>query len=188
VSGDQELLRRCRSGDTKAWDAVVRRSAPMVYRLACRMLRDDTLAEDATQEAFLRMVRSIETFDPTRAFEPWACRITVNVCLRRLENGSRRELGARALMDFAHDEDGDSETSPEVHASRREILAILEQGFSALSGQDRGLLTLRYREGLSDAEVAQVCRLPVNTVKTRIFRARAQLVQHVRRSLVGDES
>ena len=185
---DRELLRRCRSGDTKAWEILVRRSSSMVYRIACRMLRDDTAAEDATQEVFLRMLRSIETYDPTRAFEPWACRITYNVCLRRLERGSRHELGANASTDLAVAEVGGVAASPEVHASHRETLAILEQGFSTLSGQDRGLLTLRYREGLTDAEVAQACQLPLNTVKTRISRARARLAQHVRRSLGGDDS
>lgn len=186
VLGERDLLRRCRSGDAKAWETLVRRSAPMVYRVACRMLRDDALAEDAMQESFLRMVRSMDSFDPTRAFEPWACRITVNVCLRRLAGGSRQELGACASTELAR-EAGESGTNPEAQAERRETLAILEQGFSALSGQDRGLLTLRYREGLSDAEVAHCCQLPVNTVKTRVSRARAQLAKHLRRSLGGDD-
>jgi RNA polymerase sigma-70 factor (ECF subfamily) len=93
-----------------------------------------------------------------------------------------------ASRELADAESDTSETSPEAHASRREFLTILERGFSALSGQDRGLLTLRYREGFSDAEVARIYRLPVNTVKTRIFRARAQLVRYVRRSLGGDHS
>ena len=188
AAAELELVRRCRTCDPRAWEALVRCSAPMVYRVAYRVLGDRAQAEDATQEAFLRMYRSFATYDPTRAFEPWACRITVNVCLRRLDKGAKRELVTRELRDLPTGNGDTAATTPEALAARREALAVLEQGFAELTPRDRAFLTLRYREGFSDAEVAQACDESVNTVKSRILRARTRLAHYLKRSLGGDES
>ncbi len=193
TAADHELIRRCRRGEARAWEALVRSSTPLVYRLALRMLRDAGLADDATQEVFLRMVRSFDSYDATRAFEPWLCRIAYHVCVRRLQGTTRRELNG-ATDELSEEYQGQltdivegAPADPESAAAHREAVAMLEQGFAQLTPQDRGLLTLRYREGLSDAEVAEATQMAVNTVKSRIFRARAQLARHVRSSLGGDE-
>jgi RNA polymerase sigma-70 factor, ECF subfamily len=176
---DQDLFRRCRRGDPKAWDALVRSFAPMAYRIAYRMLGDAALAEDATQETFLRMFRSFASFDPTRAFEPWVARITVNVCARRLQAKSSSEHPRENTDERAGSFEEAFASSPEGQAASRELLRSLEQGFDLLTPQDRALLTLRFREGLSEAEVAEAMSMPVNTVKTRIHRARAQLTRYL---------
>lgn len=151
----------------------------MAYRIAYRMLGEAALAEDATQETFLRVFRSFNSYDATRALEPWVARITVNVCARRLQAKSAGER-PREDTDAASSLFEDAlAPSPERQAASRELLRSLEDGFEQLTPQDRALLTLRFREGLSDSEVSGAMHMPINTVKTRIHRARAQLARHL---------
>jgi RNA polymerase sigma-70 factor (ECF subfamily) len=185
AAAHHELVRRCRRGELKAWDELVRCFAPMAYRIAFRMLSDAASAEDATQETFLRMFRSFDSYDVTRPLEPWVARITVNVCVKRLQAPSARE---RTTEDGSESHHGIADTvapSPEHQAASRELLRSLEDGFLALSPQDRALLTLRFREGLSEPEVAEAMQMPVNTVKTRVHRARAQLARYLASSNRG---
>lgn len=155
---------------------MVRQLTPLVYRLAFRMLRSAAEAEDASQEVFVRMHRSIDSFDPTRPLAPWVGRITYHVCLRRLQSAGRRaEVGMAEPEQTERLPDPHRGNDPELRVAGREAGALLERALSDLSAQDRALLDLRYREGMSDAEVAEATGMPVGTVKTRIFRARARL-------------
>jgi RNA polymerase sigma-70 factor (ECF subfamily) len=169
-----ELARRCRGGDPDAWREFVRRYTPLVYRLSFRMLRSAGEAEDASQEVFFRMYRSFDTFDSTRPLDPWIARTTYHACLRRLESVTRRREQPSEPAVLATVEDGQV-LDPEQAAAGQEATAFLSRALEGLSAQDRALLDLRYREGLSDAEVSEATGMPVNTVKTRIFRARGRL-------------
>lgn len=152
----------------------MRRFTPLVYRLSYRMLRDGAEAEDVSQEVFIRMHRSFDGYDPTRPLAPWVSRTTYHACLRRLQSAARRE--GQLEREASHGADGESGgPSPEQSAEANEAAALLARAVEELPAQDRALLDLRYREGLSDAEVSEATGMPVNTVKTRLFRARAKL-------------
>ena len=169
---DAELARACRKNEPAAWRRLVDRFTPMVYRLAVRMLRRPADAEDACQEVFMRVHRSIESYDGTRPLAPWVLRITYNVGLRRLERvAGQPRTAAEELIEALPVEGHD----PEHGTVRGEEDALLERFLGELSAQDRALIVMRYREGLSDAEVAEATGMLVNTVKTRLHRARAQL-------------
>ena len=152
----------------------MRRFTPLVYRLAFRMLRDGAEAEDVSQEVYLRMHRSFDSYDPTRPLAPWVSRTTYHACLRRLQSGARRAGQLEREPSRSRDVEADG-PSPEQSVQEGEAAALLARAVEGLPAQDRALLDLRYREGLSDAEVAEATGMPVNTVKTRIFRARAKL-------------
>ncbi len=173
---DSDLARLCRQGDAAAWRRLVRRFTPLVYRVALRMLRTTAAAEDASQEVFMRVHRSFHSFDPTRPLAPWISRIAYNVCLRQIQKTGRRgeTLTDPVAMPQPEPERG---SGPEERTATREASGFLLEAVDRLPAQDRALLTLRYREGLSDAEVAEATGMPVGTVKTRIFRARARLRQ-----------
>jgi len=173
-STEADLARRCRRGEADAWGELVRRFTPLVYRLSARMLRDGAEAEDVSQEVFLRMYRSFDGYDPTRPLAPWVSRTTYHACLRRLQSAARRVGQLEREASVAADVDPDA-PSPEQSAEANEAAALLARVVEELPAQDRALLDLRYREGLSDAEVSEATGMPVNTVKTRIFRARAKL-------------
>ncbi len=174
ASSEADLARRCRRGDPDAWQDLVRRFTPLVYRLSFRMLRDEAEAEDASQEVFLRMHRSFDSYDPTRPLSPWVSRTTYHACLRRLQSAARRQGKLEREASLSDDVDADAR-SPEQSAEANEAAALLARAIEDLPAQDRALLDLRYREGLSDAEVSEATGMPVNTIKTRLFRARAKL-------------
>lgn len=167
---EAELHRRSAAGDRKAWREIIRRHSPAVYRLALRMLGSTEEAEDAAQDAFTRMYSSFASYDPARPMGPWVSRITYHVCLARLARRGR-----------AHEEDLDPErfessaADPEVATARSERDAVLADAVDRLPVQDRVLVTLRYREGMTQAEVAESLEMPLGTVKTRLHRARAKL-------------
>lgn len=171
---DADLARKCRQDSAEAWRELVRRVSPLVYRLSLRMLRSRDEAEDACQEVFLRIHRSFDTYDPTRPLAPWVGRITYNVCLRRLGKVSRKKSLTTDPVEIA--QVGDlGNPGPEAQAAGKEAHELLEEALSGLSAQDQALVDLRYREGLSDAEVAEATGMPVGTVKTRLHRARGKL-------------
>jgi RNA polymerase sigma-70 factor (ECF subfamily) len=156
----------------------------MAYRIAYRMLADSASAEDAVQETFLRMFRSFDSYDAARPLDPWVARITVNVCMRRLQAAGARTYVPEQATEYSLSEDPVA-PDPERQAASRELLRSLEDGFLELAPRDRALLTLRFREGLGDAELSEALQMPVNTVKTRIHRARAQLARFLALSIRG---
>lgn len=169
---DAELVRRARNDDPAAWRTLVRRHTPMVYRLALRTLRHPDDAEDTTQEVFLKMNKYLDSYDPTRPLPPWLGRITWHACLKRL--GERRPELHDSPDEVGELRDHD-EPSPESAFASREAESLLVGALAKLPAQDRFLIDLRYREGQSDVEVAEATGMNVNTVRTRLFRARQAL-------------
>jgi len=170
---DADLSRRCRQGDPDAWRILIRRCSPLVYRVALRMVSGPAEAEDVCQEVFMKIHRSFDTFDPTRPLSPWVGRITYNTCLRRLKGVARAGVPTEpSRLEWVRD---DRHPGPEVLAARSEAGELVLEAMDGLAAQDRALLTMRYREGLSDADLAEATGMPVNTVKTRLFRARKLL-------------
>lgn len=102
---DAELCYLARHGDRRAWRALVRRHTPMVYRLSVRMLGPGAGAEDACQEAFMKMHGSFDSYDLARPLAPWLGRITYHACLKRLSKSSRSGLPTDPL-DLQHVRDG----------------------------------------------------------------------------------
>ena len=176
-ASELDLIRRCRGGSTDAWRAFVRRFSPLVYRVSYRMLRSREEAEDASQEAFLRIYRSFDSFDATRPPEPWLSRIAYNVCLKRIARRAGDPAAPSALDEELLPDTGS--ISPERAARGREAGEALESAMEQLSAQDRTILSLRYKEGLSIADVSEATGIPPGTVKVRVFRAKAKLRNHM---------
>lgn len=171
-ASDADLVRRARGGEAAAWRALVRRHTPMVYRLALRTLRQPADAEDAAQEAFVNMSRYLSSFDPTRPLGPWLGRITYHACLRRLGKGGPGDATDPDVLEAVAPDHG---ASPEAATAARETGDLIVRAVDQLPAQDRFLIGLRYREGHTDVEVAEATGMNVNTVRTRLFRARAAL-------------
>lgn len=159
------------------------RFTPLVYRVAYRMVSNKQEAEDASQETFIRVYRSLDGFDATRSLAPWIAQITYHVCLKRLHKVSSEssvdyfgtELAEIVDQKALTDETDGHYSDPEKCVNDLQEQHWLTDSLNQLAAQDRLLLDLRYREGLSDTELGQVTGIPVNTVKTRIFRARSFL-------------
>lgn len=181
------LIRRCKSGDSRAWGELVRRMTPLVYRLCYRMLKNTAEAEDGAQEAFLRAFRFFHTFDASRPVEPWLSHVTYNVCLQRLNKQKRQPEPGASGMDESRLEDGmgPKMVGPEAGAASAEEAVLLTSAMDELSAQDRAILHMHYWEGFTTSEVSEMTAMPVNTVKIRMFRARDKLRKFLALSLQG---
>ena len=121
----------------------------------------------------MRIHRSFDSFDPTRPLAPWVARITYNVCLKQLAGAAKRGEASDPAQ-LARVEDLRA-PNPEAMVGATESREIVHRALDRLAAQDRVLIALSYREGMSNAEVAEATGMPVGTVKTRLFRARARL-------------
>ena len=160
----QETLR-----DANAFSEVVQRYQGRIYRLAYRLLGNAEEAEDATQEAFLRAYRSLRTFRPDASFSPWMYRIATNVCLDMLRARRAHTSLDESLLDPA------SGVSVEGTVAERERLRALTEAIRRLPVGLRTVFLLRHEAELTYEEIAQTLGLPLNTVRTRLFRARNAL-------------
>ena len=153
---------------------MIRRFSPLAYRLSARVLGAGAEAEDAVQETFSNVYRSIGTYDPQRSLAAWMSTVAYHAALRRLGRAARPGRAAPE-PDAAAELRDEGDPGPERRAAAHEAGAILDDAMGRLAAQDRALLELRYREGLSDSEVAEAVGMPIGTVKTRLFRAREKL-------------
>ena len=178
---DPALVRACQRGERGALDELIRATYADVYRLARRMLADPDEAADATQEVFVRVMRSVVGFRGDAAFGTWLHRVTVNVCLTTLRKRSRaREAGTVAgRTPFAMPDDvmaiaGD-DALPDDRAATADLARRSEAALATLSEEARAVVVLRDIEGLSTKEVAEVLGVTESVVKVRLHRAHARL-------------
>jgi RNA polymerase sigma-70 factor (ECF subfamily) len=178
---DIHLLARLRHPDSaqdwlEAWETLIREHSGRVYGLARRMLRHRQDAEDATQVVWERVLSALESFRAESALSTWLFRITMNVCLTRLD--SRKHAPAEPPgEDDLLDSIADDAPDPERRALGRETRDAVERAIGELEPAFRAVILLREVEGLSYEEIARALDVPVNTVKTRLYRARLDLQQ-----------
>jgi RNA polymerase sigma-70 factor (ECF subfamily) len=185
--GDAELVARACEGDEAAFEQLVLRHQRYVFNLAYRVLGDYAEAEDMTQEAFVRVWRGLSGFRGQAQFTTWLYRIVHNLCLNRLP-GLRRELLQTEPLEEVLADPGPSLTDL---FDTRERLAFLHAQLNRLPEKYRLVLTLRYLQHLSYAEVAAALDMPMGTVKTHIHRARRLLRERLRQweeHSTGDEN
>ncbi|TLM77889.1 MAG: RNA polymerase sigma factor [Actinobacteria bacterium] len=147
-----------------------------VYGHALRFFGDRTSAEDAVQEVFIKVYRSLDTFDGRSAFTTWLYRITRNVCLDMFRAGRRRPAPVDPVDVEA--------VAPGDLADQVVTQAAVETAMGALAPEDRDALNAVALFDLSYADAAEALGVPVGTVKSRVFRARRALATMLR---VGDD-
>ncbi|HUU23204.1 MAG TPA: sigma-70 family RNA polymerase sigma factor [Phycisphaerae bacterium] len=175
---DDDLVRMYAGGDAEAFDVLFDRHYASVFRFAQAILGDPAAAEDVLQEAFLAAARAAATYDGRGRFRPWLMRIVRNRCLNRVESGrARRATGPGAGP--APDTVASSRSGPVERASARERREAVEAAIAELPERQREAIGLYAFEQMSYREIAEVMQMPVNTVKTLIHRARANLAREL---------
>jgi RNA polymerase sigma-70 factor, ECF subfamily len=182
---DPARVRACQKGEAGALDALIRATYADVYALCRRMLADPDEAADATQEVFVRVMRSVIGFRGDSAFGTWLHRVTVNVCLTALRKRSKARAAGMVAGGTPFALPGDdaslvsSDVSPSEAAETADLLSRSEAALARLPEDARAVVVLRDIEGLSTKEVADLLGVTENVVKVRLHRAHARLRQLV---------
>ena len=174
ASDDAELCERIRGGDRAAFEQLMRRHNRTLFRTARAILRDDAEAEEAVQDAYLRAYRALPAFRGEAKLSTWLVRIAANEALTRRRKQARR--GALApVVGLEHAAQARTREGPRDQAERRELGRLIEARIDGLPDLFRGVFVLRAVEELSVEETAAALDIPPATVRSRFFRARAQL-------------
>lgn len=185
IPGSEEdaLVARARAGEPGAFEDIYTRHHGQVYSLAYRMTGNPADAEDLCQDVFLTAFRKLGSFQGRSSFSTWLYRVAINRSkdfLRKKRRGSElqpaddRPLEA-AAVDAA--EQQGRESGPEAGAIASDAQRLVRDALARLPVNLRTPLVLHELEGMQYREVAALLRLPVGTVKSRIFRARVQLAE-----------
>jgi RNA polymerase sigma-70 factor (ECF subfamily) len=181
---DDELIARARDGDHEAFRVLVERHQGRLFRLAARVLRDQDLARDAVQDAFLKAYVSLRRFEGRSSFYTWLYRLTLNVCLdmrRRSKSDRTVEWNDAQLPDGSLPGESISAgadaapAGPDVELERAEIRDRVSQAIDELPQEARETLLLREVDGLSYAEIAETLGIPRGTVMSRLHYARKRV-------------
>lgn len=165
---DPSVLARLQLGDIAALEICYREFGPRVQRL-CRRLVGRDQADDAAQEVFVKLHERAAQFSGKSRFSTWLYQVTMNHCLKRVERERRRDtlpLSDSTTCGWAEDDLRAVDDRDQV-----------ERWLRALAPALRAVLVLRELEGLDYKEIADVLRLPVGTVMSRLHRARQKLIE-----------
>ncbi len=165
---DRDLIASAQRGDRRAFGELVCRHQKGVIGVVYRMCGDPRLAEDAAQEAFMRVWQNLNKYDPQHAFRSWLYRIAANAALDAL----RRERPSVEIDDLPL---ADPRPTPEQAAESDQRTARVRQAVARLSEPLRWVLVLREYEQLSYQEIAAALDIPLGTVMSRLNTARIQL-------------
>jgi len=167
------LLAGAQGGNLFAFEEVVRRYQRRVYATALRIVRRHDLADDVTQETFLRAHRALASYDRGRPFGPWICRIAANLAINHVRSPEARE---EALDEAAFDRStGAASDGPLDAMLEKEAQRVLEEAVGRLPPEQRAVFVLRTFENLSYKEIAEALDLSAGTVMSRLSRAREKL-------------
>lgn len=166
-----------------ALDPIYRKFHRTAFLQALKILRDDELALDMVQEAFVRVLRHRDQLGEKKDPAGWIRRIVTNLCVDELrKRRTANQVDADGIGDVAAPVN--AELSPLYACETRELRTLLREGLSTLSDDHRELFLMRETEGMSYAEMAEEVDVPAGTVMSRLFHARKKLQSHLRRGLM----
>jgi RNA polymerase sigma-70 factor (ECF subfamily) len=183
----EALIQRCLRGDQAAWELIVKQHWRKVFNVAYKFVGKHDEAEDLTQDIFLKIFRSLDTFDRRANFQTWLISVSRNLCIdhyrsvRKERETIDRQVDANELTPAATD------AGPIAVLEQRDRVTLLRQALAKLPESLRTAVVLRDLHELSYQEIADRLHLPEGTVKSRINRGRTELARQVRK-LGGDEN
>lgn len=172
---ESSIIAAAATGDPEAERALFEAHVDRIYRLAYRMTRDEALAEDYTQDTFVRAFAKLSGFEGRAAFSTWLHSIAVSVVLnglRKVKRFRRREVGLDQVAEAAARID-----NPDL-----ELRMVLDRAIDLLPDELRLIFVMHDVEGYKHREIAEALDVPVGTTKTRLSRARAELKLGLTRS------
>jgi RNA polymerase sigma-70 factor (ECF subfamily) len=182
----EALIQQCLKGDQQAWDQIVKTYWRKVFNVAYKFVGKHDEAEDLAQDIFLKIFKSLDTFDRRANFQTWLISISRNLCIdhyrsvRKERETIDRDVDANELTPVSHD------IGPVAALEQRDRVTLLREALAGLQETLRTAVIMRDIQEMSYQEIADALRLPEGTVKSRINRGRTELARQIRR-LRGDD-
>jgi RNA polymerase sigma-70 factor (ECF subfamily) len=177
---DQELIAAVLAGDQQAFGTLVFRYQDRLFNGIARLVRCESLAADVVQDAFVLAWRKLDSFGGRSAFYTWLFRIARNQAVSRLRS-MKPTVSLDGLMEAGASGFDAESAPPDAGMEREESLMQLELAMEQLSDDHRAIIVLREIEEMDYEQIAECLELPVGTVRSRLFRARMQLREELRK-------
>lgn len=187
---EKEAIKKVQSGETGAFREIIEKYQKPVYSHCRGFLRNEQEAEDASQEVFVNVFKSIKRFRGDSKLGTWIYRITANVCKNKLKQLKR--LNAPLIDDASQNEEGETvsivervkekeEKEPDREFASKSASELISRRIAELTDEQKQVIMLRDVEGRSYEEIARIMRLTVSAVKSKLFRARENLRDTLKR-------
>ncbi len=176
---DKELVEKAKKGDVSAFEQLLFRYEKQIFCYILRFINQKENAEDVTQETFIKLYRSLKTFDPEYKFRTWLYTIATHTAYDWLRKGKKMQE-----LFIIDDPDNQFETSSDETAYKelemKENKEMVDKAIDKIKPKYKAIVVLFYRDDLSYEEISQVLDLPINTVKTHLYRAKKALSEELK--------
>jgi len=176
----RDIIEQAQAGDMAAFERIYKAASGLVYSVALRITNSRPEAEEVAQDVFIKIYHSLKDFEFRSSFKTWAYRITVNTALNACKK-TAKESHRRQDFDMIIDSQAASvDTRNDIchQEERAQAKARIEALLAVLNPDQRACMVLREIEGLSYEEIARTLRININTVRSRLKRARMALMAH----------
>ncbi|MFD1063407.1 RNA polymerase sigma factor [Winogradskyella litorisediminis] len=173
TTNDHQLIKLILNGNQNAYAQLVNRYKDLVFTLALRMLKNREEAEEVSQDAFVKVYKSLDKFKGDSKFSTWIYKVTFNTCLDNLKKNKKHRNNV-SIDEFTFNKIETIDNALE-HIIKAEKTKVIKQCINSLPNEDAYLLTLFYFEELSLDEISEIINVSSNTIKVKLFRARKKL-------------
>jgi RNA polymerase sigma-70 factor (ECF subfamily) len=181
----EELIARCLKGDQAAWELIVRQHWRKVFNVAYKFVGKYDEAEDLAQDIFLKIFKSLKTFDRRANFQTWLISVSRNLCIDHYRSVRKERETIDRGVDASELSPASPDTSPIAALEQRDRVVLLRDALAELPDTLRTAVILRDIQELSYQEIAARLSLPEGTVKSRINRGRNELARHIKKRTTG---
>ena len=176
-----ELIERCLTGDQQAWEQIVRLHRRKVFNVAYKFVGKHDEAEDLTQDIFLKIFRSLDTFDRRANFQTWLISVSRNLCIDHYRAVRKERETINRDVDPSDFAPASPDTRADTQLEQRDRVKLLRKALDKLAPTLRTAVMLRDIQELTYQEIADRLHLPEGTVKSRINRGRTELARQIQR-------
>jgi RNA polymerase sigma-70 factor (ECF subfamily) len=176
-----EIIERCLNGDQAAWEAIVRMYRRKVFNVAYKFVGRHDQAEDLTQDVFLKLYKSLDTFDRRANFQTWLISVSRNLCIDHYRAVRKERETINRDVDPSDFAPASPDTRVDTQLEQRDRVKLLRKALDKLAPTLRTAVMLRDIQELTYQEIADRLHLPEGTVKSRINRGRTELARQIQR-------
>ena len=176
-----EIIERCLNGDQAAWESIVRMYRRKVFNVAYKFVGRHDQAEDLTQDVFLKLYKSLDTFDRRANFQTWLISVSRNLCIDHYRAVRKERETINRDVDPSDFAPASTDQRVDTQLEQRDRVKLLRKALDKLAPTLRTAVMLRDIQELTYQEIADRLHLPEGTVKSRINRGRTELARQIQR-------